>query len=141
MYWYLRYLFIKIKFKSSLWYNVHIQQLTIVGSMDELNYEKSKMYWSQVPASLNGMLGGFSNVTTLDIRDSSIFLKKLFKMENSPSKGRVLDCGAGIGRITENLLCKHFKFVDLLERDEKFLEEAKLKFLGTNVENFYCSGT
>lgn len=109
--------------------------------MDELNYEKSKMYWSQVPASLNGMLGGFSNVTTLDIRDSNIFLKKLFKMENSPSKGRVLDCGAGIGRITENLLCKHFKFVDLLERDEKFLEEAKLKFLGTNVENFYCSGT
>lgn len=108
--------------------------------MDKLNYEKSKNYWSNVPASVNGMLGGFSCLTTMDIRDSNIFLKKLFQMKNGPLKRRVLDCGAGIGRITENLLCKHFEYVDLLEQNEKFLEKAKLKFKGSNVQNFYCSG-
>lgn len=108
--------------------------------MEELDYEKSKNYWSKVPASVNGMLGGFSSVTTMDIRDSNFFLRKLFNMDNGPSKERVLDCGAGIGRITEHLLCKHFKHVDILEQDEKFLEKAKLKLEKTNVENFYCFG-
>lgn len=108
--------------------------------MDELNYEKSKNYWSNVPASVNGMLGGFSCLTTMDITDSDIFLKKLFKMKNGPLKGRVLDCGAGIGRITENLLCKRFEHVDLLEQNENFLETAKLKFKEKNVQNFFCSG-
>lgn len=108
--------------------------------MSELSYEKSKDYWSNVSASMNGMLGGFSCLTIMDIRDSQVFLNKLFQMKNGPSKGRALDCGAGIGRITENLLCKHFQFVDMLEREEKFLKEAKLKFKGTNVDNFYCSG-
>lgn len=64
----------------------------------------------------------------------------LFRMENGPSNGRALDCGAGIGRVTDHLLRKHFTRVDLLEQDYKFLNEAKLKFHGTNVENFYCSG-
>jgi protein N-terminal methyltransferase len=108
--------------------------------MSELCYEKSKNYWSNVSASVNGMLGGFPYLTIMDIRDSHTFLNKLFQMKNGPSKGRALDCGAGIGRITENLLCKHFKFVDMLEQEEKFLKKAKLKFKGTNVENFYCSG-
>lgn len=108
--------------------------------MDELDYEKSKNYWSNVPASVNGMLGGFSILTIADIKDSDVFLKKLFRMMNGLSKGRALDCGAGIGRITENLLRKHFEHVDLLEQDDKFLEEAKLKFRGTNVEHFYCCG-
>lgn len=108
--------------------------------MDELDYEKSKNYWSNVPASVNGMLGGFSSLTNKDIKDSDLFLRKLFQMKDGPSNDRVLDCGAGIGRITKNLLCKHFKCVDMLEQDEKFLEEAKLKCRGANVKNFYCSG-
>ncbi|XP_050421200.1 N-terminal Xaa-Pro-Lys N-methyltransferase 1 [Adelges cooleyi] len=104
----------------------------------EINYVKSKDYWSNIPASLNGMLGGFSSLTTLDVNDSNVFLKKLFKIENGPSKNRALDCGAGIGRITEQLLSKHFECIDLLEQDEKFLNEAKLKLDGTNAKNFYC---
>lgn len=108
--------------------------------MEELDYEKSKNYWSNVPASVNGMLGGFSSLTTKDIKDSDLFLRKLFQMENAPSDGRVLDCGAGIGRITKNLLCKHFKHVDMLEQNNNFLEKAKLNCSGSNVENFYCSG-
>lgn len=108
--------------------------------MQELNYEKSKHYWSNVSPSVDGMLGGYSCVTTMDIRDSNIFLKKLFRMENGPSTGRVLDCGAGIGRIAKSLLSKHFEHVDLLEQDDKFLDKAKQMLQGTNVENFYCCG-
>lgn len=108
--------------------------------MEELDYEKSKNYWSNVPASVNGMLGGFSCLTAIDIKGSASFLGKLFQMENGPSDGRALDCGAGIGRITEHLLRKQFKCVDLLEQDEKFLNKAKQKFQNTNVKNFYCSG-
>lgn len=110
---------------------------SIILSMD---YEKSKNYWSNVPASVNGMLGGFSSLTIIDIQDSDLFLRKLFQMEDGPSNDRALDCGAGIGRITENLLCKHFKHVDMVEQNEKFLEKAKLICRGTNVENFYCVG-
>lgn len=42
-----------------------------------------------------------------------------------------LDCGAGIGRITKNLLIKHFKHVDLVEQNPKFLEVAKI-----SLENY-----
>lgn len=113
---------------------------TVTVGADELDYEKSKNYWSNVPASVNGMLGGFSCLTNSDIRGSEDFLRKLFRMESGPSNERALDCGAGIGRITDHLLRKHFTCVDLLEQDEKFLDIAKRKFQGTNVDKFYCSG-
>ena len=44
---------------------------------------------------------------------SSKLLKLLFREEPCPGKGRALDCGAGIGRITKHLLTKHFQTVDL----------------------------
>ncbi len=40
-------------------------------------------------------------------------MKLLFKDEDGPGKGRALDCGAGIGRITKHLLSKFFQTVDL----------------------------
>lgn len=52
-------------------------------------------------------------------------------MKNPPSKTFALDCGAGIGRITKNLLIKHFKHVDLVEQNSKFLEVAKI-----SLENY-----
>lgn len=50
----------------------------------------------------------------------------LFQLENPPSKAFALDCGAGIGRITKNLLMKFFKHIDLVEQNPKFLEVAKI---------------
>jgi len=55
----------------------------------------------------------------------------MFQLENSPSKVFALDCGAGIGRITRNLLIKFFKHVDLVEQNPKFLEVAKI-----SLENY-----
>lgn len=45
-------------------------------------------------------------------------------MKNPPGKGRSLDCGAGIGRISKHLLCNFFNKVDLVEPVESFIEES-----------------
>lgn len=61
----------------------------------------------------------------LDIQASVNFLKLLFKYKPSPGKARALDCGAGIGRVSKNLLMNEFQTVDLVEQDEKFCNKAR----------------
>lgn len=60
-----------------------------------------------------------------DIQASQSFLKILFKFKPAPGKARALDCGAGIGRVSKNLLMNEFQTVDLVEQDEKFCEKAR----------------
>ena len=61
----------------------------------------------------------------LDIEASVNFLKLLFKFKPAPGRLRALDCGAGIGRVSKNLLMNEFKTVDLVEQDEKFCNKAR----------------
>lgn len=61
----------------------------------------------------------------LDIQASANFLRLLFKYKPAPGKTRALDCGAGIGRVTKNLLMNEFQQVDLIEQDEKFCLKAR----------------
>lgn len=96
---------------------------------DEPFYTHAAEYWSTVPATVDGMLGGFGFISNTDIQGSKIFLKQLFKMRNPPGNEHALDCGAGIGRITKHLLIHNFDKVDLVEQDPKFISEAKV-FLG-----------
>lgn len=49
------------------------------------------------------------------------------------------DCGAGVGRITKNLLLKHFNEVDLLEPARHFLDAARVS-LSTTTETASTSG-
>jgi protein N-terminal methyltransferase len=111
----------------------------------EISYDKAKGYWENVEPTVCGMLGGIPEVgfigkslkffdclpismaifSFLDIQGSSSFLKLLFKYKPAPGKTRALDCGAGIGRVTKNLLMNEFKTVDLVEQDEKFCNKAK----------------
>lgn len=55
---------------------------------------------------------------------------------------RALDCGAGIGRISGNLLSRFFATVDLVEQNPKFLDQAKqyLKRSSSNIGEFYALG-
>lgn len=57
-------------------------------------------------------------------------------------KHYALDCGAGIGRVTGNLLTHFFEKVDLVEQNPKFLEQAKfyLKNSLSKVGQFYSIG-
>lgn len=49
----------------------------------------------------------------------------MFKMKPAPEKQRALDCGAGIGRVSKNLLMDFFKTVDLVEQEESFAKKAE----------------
>lgn len=61
----------------------------------------------------------------LDIQASANFLRLLFNYKPAPGKNRALDCGAGIGRVSKNLLMNEFSKVDLVEQDEKFCTKAR----------------
>lgn len=87
-------------------------------------YKNAQQYWSRIDPTIDGMLGGLSQIDTTDVNGSSRFLNELFKMKPSPGATRVLDCGAGIGRVTKNLLINYFKTVDLVEQDENFVRKA-----------------
>lgn len=69
-------------------------------------------------------------------------LFNLFQLKTPPSRTYALDCGAGIGRITKNLLLNYFKHVDLVEQNSKFVEVAKtcLKNYSTRIGNYYSIG-
>ncbi|XP_076176982.1 N-terminal methyltransferase isoform X2 [Ptiloglossa arizonensis] len=102
-------------------------------------YTAAANYWEHVPPTVDGMLGGFGFISQTDIKGSTMFLKALFELKNPPSKTFALDCGSGIGRITKNLLLNHFKHVDLVEQNSKFLEVAKtcLKNYSSRIDNYY----
>ena len=63
-------------------------------------------------------------------------------MKNPPQHNYALDCGSGIGRITKNLLIRHFERVDLVEQSSKFLEAAKslLQQYSSKIGEFYPLG-
>lgn len=105
-------------------------------------YTAAAKYWDRIPPTVDGMLGGFGFISQTDIKGSTHFLKTLFELEDSPSKAFALDCGAGIGRITKNLLIKHFKHVDLVEQNPKFLEVAKISLenCSSRIGQYYPIG-
>jgi len=76
-------------------------------------------YWSSVSPDDNGILGGYPQVSRIDLQSSSIFLAKLRRRSTVYSEKRRLsnaaDCGAGIGRVTKGLLGKVASKVDIIE--------------------------
>lgn len=88
-------------------------------------YTKAQDYWSKITPTVDGMLGGFGRITFIDIRSSISFLQKLYKIKPCPGKEYALDCGAGIGRVTKNLLIPHFEKVDMVEQDKNFCDKAR----------------
>lgn len=100
-----------------------------IASENEGFYKDAAKYWSEVPATVNGMLGGFGDISTRDIQGSKTLLKQLFGSTQPPGREYALDCGAGIGRITKFLLTDLFQKVDMVEQNSIFLETAK-SYLG-----------
>lgn len=98
---------------------------------NNINYKKASEYWAEIPATLDGILGGFGFISDIDIDGSTLFLKSILSLDNAPSPGTALDCGAGIGRITKHLLAPLFEKVDIIEPDEKFINTI-ISFVGEN---------
>ncbi|CAG9854628.1 unnamed protein product [Phyllotreta striolata] len=105
-------------------------------------YSNAVHYWSEIPATLDGMLGGFGFISQTDIKGSKMLLKQLFNSKDHPGRDYALDCGAGIGRISKFLLTDVFEKVDMVEQNEAFLEQAE-KYLGpkfSKIGHFYPQG-
>lgn len=109
-----------------------------VSSKDIL-YEKSAEYWEQRESTVSDMLGGNPEVNDIDIKISKELIEdlnrnKLLKLNS------VLDVGAGIGRVTSNVLQYYFNSIDLVERNKKFCDTAIRIFKNNqNVRKIYCS--
>ncbi|XP_066294234.1 N-terminal Xaa-Pro-Lys N-methyltransferase 1-like [Branchiostoma lanceolatum] len=106
-------------------------------------YGDAESYWKEIPATVDGMLGGYSKVDKVDIKGSKKFLQEFISGPNAKTKTRrAVDCGAGIGRVSHGLLCPLFSRVDLVEVCQKFLDQAKTD-LGSSakkVDRYICCG-
>ncbi|KAK9471796.1 alpha-N-methyltransferase NTM1 [Dipodascopsis tothii] len=110
-----------------------------------ISYDDGIAYWNSIPATVDGVLGGFGNTTLprADMRGSSGFIEKIAR--KLPDFGAIVatgtacDIGAGIGRVTRDVLAKHFATVDLVEPVQSFADQiepelaaaSKLHVLGT----------
>uniref|UniRef100_A0A1I8PMU0 Alpha N-terminal protein methyltransferase 1 n=1 Tax=Stomoxys calcitrans TaxID=35570 RepID=A0A1I8PMU0_STOCA len=108
--------------KTDTQQNGKLQDLMATTSEKEF-YVKAQKYWSEVPATVNGMLGGLGYINAVDVEGSTKFLREL-RIKDMHKK-YALDCGAGIGRVTKNLLMPLFEKVDLVEQDPTFAERAR----------------
>ncbi|KAG1055798.1 hypothetical protein G6F43_002257 [Rhizopus delemar] len=108
-------------------------------------YSDAQKYWNAVPATVDGMLGGFETIDPIDVKGSISFIKE-FVDQNIISTEYACDCGAGIGRVTKNFLLQvPFKRVDLVEQAESFVQQAKSEYLAQEIEqgkvgNVFCQG-
>jgi len=111
----------------------------VVGGKDEW-YNKAAEYWEKTDASYSGVLGGYPELNSPDVKASKIFLS--FFLDNKLiQNGKAIDCGAGIGRVSKELLVYFFQEVDLVDQNPKYVEEAKniLKDCA-NMKDFYVDG-
>ncbi|KAI1106290.1 alpha-N-methyltransferase NTM1 [Jackrogersella minutella] len=93
------------------------------GAPDSLiSARDGRRYWSSVDADVNGMLGGFPSVSRIDLRGSRSFLAKLGfgRVNGEKTIKRLMEGGAGIGRITEGLFLEVAETVDVVEPIPKF---------------------
>ncbi|OXA57864.1 N-terminal Xaa-Pro-Lys N-methyltransferase 1 [Folsomia candida] len=113
----------------------------VLDKEDSTFYTDGAQYWKDVEPTVNGMLGGLGFLTDIDIKNSERFLKTLLKLPNPTGTSYALDCGAGIGRITKNLLSRYFDKVDLVDQCPNFIEKAKQNFEGNpKIGEFFCCG-
>ena len=106
-------------------------------------YNKANSYWSEIPATVDGMLGGFSHLSDNDVSESRDTIIEFFEGPTARlSPDIALDCGAGIGRVSKRLLLQIFKQVELVEQNPLFLKKAKsyLKPYKDRVLAYYAMG-
>ncbi|KAJ5154428.1 uncharacterized protein N7500_009867 [Penicillium coprophilum] len=103
----------------------------------KIDHDASINYWNNVPATPGGMLamlGNFSWYTRIELRGSKIFLAKVRRLIPTLSDhqkfGLGVDCGAGVGRVTEGFLSDVCEVVDIVEPVEKFTQALKEGELG-----------
>ncbi|XP_053102244.1 N-terminal Xaa-Pro-Lys N-methyltransferase 2 [Hemicordylus capensis] len=103
-------------------------------------YARAKHFYREVPASEEGMMGDFIELSSTDIESSREFLRNFVGGPGKAGTDFALDCGSGIGRVSKNVLLPLFKHVELVDMMENFLAEAQnyLQDQGERVDMYYC---
>lgn len=91
----------------------------------QISHHDALVYWNSIEPNVDGMLGGLPQVHKVDVQGSTAFLAKLRRKDTASLRPltRVVDCGAGIGRITKALLSKVAQVVDIVEPVKSFTSE------------------
>ncbi len=106
----------------------------------------SLKYWNSISTTVDGMLGGYPEISRADLKGSANFFAKLRRENPSQSANgplqRGVDCGAGIGRVTAGFLSTVCEVIDVVEPVEKFAKEVKgQKMAGSgSVGTVYVTG-
>jgi protein N-terminal methyltransferase len=91
-----------------------------------LDQEAGLKYWESITADDNGVLGGYPEVSRVDLASNSRFLTKLRRNSKvypgNAKVQRVVDCGAGVGRVTKGFLSRIAETVDIVEPVEKLTD-------------------
>ncbi|KAH8700184.1 alpha-N-methyltransferase NTM1 [Talaromyces proteolyticus] len=97
-----------------------------------IDHASSIQYWNNTPPTVDGMLGGFPQISAIDLRGSASFLAKVRRLIlRQTARGKLekislgVDCGAGIGRVTEGFLGNVCEVVDIVEPIEKFAQALR----------------
>ena len=101
-------------------------------------YERQKAYWDKQPTTVSGILQGHGDTSHVELQVSRRFLADTFGVEPGQKLGRAFDVGAGIGRISKELLAAHFEPIDLLDQSRTQIDAAKANV--PQAANFYCCG-
>ncbi|OXB58007.1 hypothetical protein ASZ78_011817 [Callipepla squamata] len=103
-------------------------------------YARAKHFYQEVPATEEGMMGDYIELSNIDVESSREFLRKFVGGVGKAGTNRALDCGSGIGRISKHVLLPIFKSVELVDMMENFLAEVPNYLQGEEdrVEMYYC---
>ena len=108
-------------------------------------YERASTYYEMnCPETIDGVLGGFADISDVDLDGSRGFIKELeaMKLNWSWSCGAAAECGAGIGRVSKGLLLSlGVPQCDLVESSSRLLFAAP-DYIGNDAARcrFYCQG-
>lgn len=115
----------------------------------KIDHAASIRYWSSLPSTASnmlGMLGTYPWYTRIELQGSKNFLNKVRRLLPAlQSEGKFnlgVDCGAGVGRVTEGFLRHVCTVVDAVEPVQKFtqvLQEGQLKKDGV-IGDIYTLG-
>ncbi|KPP67789.1 alpha N-terminal protein methyltransferase 1B-like [Scleropages formosus] len=104
-------------------------------------YAQAQDFYKTVPASEEGMMGDFIEISEIDLEGSRAFLKKFVGGPGKAGTKCALDCGCGIGRVSKNVLFPVFETLEMADMMEDFLNHAHECYLGDDadrVECYYC---
>ncbi|XP_068998102.1 N-terminal Xaa-Pro-Lys N-methyltransferase 2 [Embiotoca jacksoni] len=103
-------------------------------------YYRAQQFYEDVPASEEGMMGDFVEISNVDLEGSRQFLQR-FVGPGKAGTHCALDCGSGIGRVSKGVLLPVFEKMELADMMEHFLLHAHEEYLGNDadrIETYYC---